>query len=98
MGCDSLTTILKNKSLSPENATWKGWSLGGNPEVTAGLNHYPGPISSDPSQVQILNTNPSDSSAIVKFRQHGLYVLQLKAQSQGCEEFQVWTPSWFMHG
>lgn len=87
-GCDSLTTILKNKSLSPENATWKGWSLGGNPEVTAGLNHYPGPISSDPSQVQILNTNPSDSSAIVKFRQHGLYVLQLKAQSQGCEEFQ----------
>lgn len=86
-GCDSLTTILKNKSLSPENANWKGWSLGGNPIVTAGFNHFPGPISSDPSQIKILNTNPGDSSAIVQFRQHGLYEIQLKAQSQGCDEF-----------
>lgn len=88
IGCDSLTTIIKNKSLSPENATWKGWSLGGNPLVSAGMNHYPGPVSSDPSQIKILATNPVDSSAIVQFRQHGLYVIQLKAQSQGCEEFQ----------
>lgn len=86
-GCDSLTTIVKNKSLSPENATWQGWSFGGNPVVTAGQNHFPGPISSDPSQVKILATNPGDSSAIVQFRKHGLYVLELRAQSQGCESF-----------
>ena len=86
-GCDSLTTIIKNKSLSPENAAWKGWDLGGYPPVTAGTNPYPGPISSDPSQVQILNTNPMDSSSIVLFRKYGVYTLSLKAQSPGCDEF-----------
>lgn len=86
-GCGTLTAVIKNKSLSAEGATWRGWEFGGTPLVTAGLNHYPGPISSDPSQVQILNTNPTDSSAIVNFLQHGLYVLRLKGQSPGCNEY-----------
>ena len=86
-GCDSLTAVIKNVSLSPENATWKGWELGGQPVVTAGFNHFPGPVSSDLSQVKILNTNPGDSSSIVQFRQHGVYALRLKAQSTGCDEY-----------
>lgn len=86
-GCDSLTAIVKNKSLSPENAAWKGWDFGGTPPVELGMNHYPGPISSDPSQIQILATNPGDSSSIVLFRKYGVYAISLKAQSPGCDEY-----------
>ncbi len=86
-GCGSLTAIVKNASLNPANATWKGWELGGSPLVTAGTNHFPGPTSSDPTQVQIVNTNPADSSAIIQFAEHGLYALKLTAQSQGCAEY-----------
>ena len=87
IGCETLTAIIKNKSLNPENAIWKGWELGGFPLVTAGSTYFPGPISSDPAQANILSTNPIDSSSIVQFLQHGLYVIKLKAQSTGCQEF-----------
>ena len=87
VGCETLTAVIKNKSFNPENATWKGWELGGNPIVTTGSNHYPGPTSSDASQVQILNNNPGDSSSIVQFLQHGQYIIKLKAQSPGCNEY-----------
>jgi len=85
-GCDSLVAVVKNKSSHPENATWGGWSFGGSPEVTAGSSYYPGPVTSDPGQIQLLNSNPVDSSAIVKFRNYGLYLISLKGQSPGCAE------------
>ena len=85
-GCGNLTAVIKNTSLFPANADWKGWTLGGNPAVTAGMNHYPGPASSDPTRIQIINSNPADSSATVRFLTYGLYALNLKAQSPGCDE------------
>ncbi len=86
-GCETLTVIIKNKSIRPESTTWKGWEFGGTPLVAAGSSYFPGPTSSDPTQVQILNSNPSDSSAIVQFLQHGQYVVKLKGQTAGCDEF-----------
>ena len=87
VGCESLTVVIKNKSLNPLNATWKGWEFGGSPLVTAGTDYFPGPSTSDATQVQILNSNPGDSSAIVQFKQPGQYIVKLKAQSPGCTEY-----------
>ncbi len=86
VGCDSLTAIVKNKSTFSENVSWNGWVLGGNPEVSGGNAHYPGPISSDPTQVQVLNYNSNDSSAVLNFRHYGLFKLSLKGKSEGCAE------------
>jgi gliding motility-associated-like protein len=85
-GCSPLTAIVKNKSRFPANANWIGWSLGGSPVVAAGNNHFPGPNSSDPGQIQVLNTSPADSSATLRFLNYGLYPLTLIAQSPGCDE------------
>ncbi len=85
-GCDSLVAVVKNKSSNPENVTWGGWIFGNNPPINGGNQHFPGPISSNPNLVQFLATNPSDSSAIVKFKSYGLYPIQLKGQSQDCAE------------
>lgn len=86
VGCDSLTAIVKNKSVGLPNTTWTGWTFGENGTISAGSNHFPGPVSSNPNLVQILATNPGDSSSIVKFRSYGMYPVTLKATSPGCNE------------
>jgi gliding motility-associated-like protein len=85
-GCDSLTTRVKNISRSTENAQWRGWVL--NPDsIHSGNSFIPGPSTSNQNVFRVLMQMPSDSSALVQFRQYGMYILKLKAQSPGCDEF-----------
>jgi|GEM_PF-801327 len=86
VGCDSLTITVKNKSLNTVGATWRGWELGGTPVVTAGSNYIPTIPGSNPSVAEVINVNPADSTALIKYKQHGKYAIKLRAVSLGCPE------------
>ncbi len=83
-GCDSMNVTLKNVSLFTNNVRWQGWEFGGTPVITGDTNYFPGPQSSNPSIVSVLQTNPLDSSAQVRFKRYGLYKIYLTGTTQGC--------------
>ena len=86
LGCDTLTVRLENNSRNTSGVTWLGWELGGTPTITAGSGVLPTLVNFQ--QAQVLSTSLSDSSAIVKFKQHGRYIIRLKAQSLGCPQIE----------
>ncbi len=86
LGCDSLVIRLENNSRNTAGVVWGGWELGGSPLITAGSGVLPSLINFQ--QAQVVSTNLSDSSAIVKFKMHGRYIIKLRAQSLGCPQLE----------
>ena len=84
LGCDTLTVRLENNSINTVGVVWRGWELGGSPMATAGSGVLPSLINF--MQMQVLTNNLVDSSAIIKFKQPGRYIIRLRAQSLGCPE------------
>ena len=84
LGCDTLTVRLENNSINTTGVVWRGWELGGSPVATAGSGVLPTLVNF--MQMQVLNNDLSDSSAMVKFKMPGRYIIRLRAQSLGCPE------------
>lgn len=84
LGCDTLTVRLENNSINTTGVVWRGWELGGNPLATAGSGVLPTMVNF--IQMQVLNNDLSDSSANIKFKVPGRYIIRLRAQSLGCPE------------
>ena len=84
IGCDSLTTQLKNVSLFTNNVRWQGWDFGSTPNISGDTNYFPGPGSSNPAIVRVLSINPADSTSLVQFRRYGLYQIRLRGTTSGC--------------
>ena len=86
--CNSGIVKVQNKSVNMQFVVWKGWLLADTPSIAAGSQYIPRqPSNSDTSIVAQRSTNPSDSSAIVAYKDYGSYTITLKAQSTGCPEF-----------
>ena len=88
LGCDSMIVRIENNSINTDGVVWKGWELGGSPTINAGSGVLPSMITFQ--QAAVLSTNITDSSAIVKFRQPGRYIIRLRAQSLGCPELSAY--------
>ena len=86
LACDSLIARIENNSINTTGAVWGGWELGGSPLVTAGSGVLPSSVNT--TQMQVVSTNLTDSSAIVKYKMHGRYIIKLKAQSLGCPQIE----------
>jgi gliding motility-associated-like protein len=84
LGCDTLTVRIENNSINTAGVVWRGWELGGSPIATAGSGVLPSLVNF--MQMQVLNNNLADSSANVRFKMHGRYIIRLRAQSLGCPE------------
>lgn len=82
LGCDSLVVRIENNSVNTTGVVWAGWELGGSPLITAGSGVLPSLVNN--SQMQVVSTNLSDSSAVVRYKTHGRYIVKLTAQSLGC--------------
>lgn len=88
LGCDSMIVKIENNSINTIGVVWKGWELGGSPTINAGSGVLPSIINFQ--QAVVLSTNIADSSAMVKFRWPGRYIIRLRAQSLGCPELSAY--------
>ena len=88
LGCDTLTVRIENNSRNTTGVTWLGWQF----QQTSGTTNSAGsgvlPTLINSTQIQVLSTNLADSSALVKFKQHGRYIIRLRAQSLGCPQLE----------
>lgn len=82
LACDSLTVMVKNKSINTAGVVWKGWDLGGGNSAGSGV--MPSMVNN--AQVQVLSINMADSTAIIKYKVYGRFTVKLTAQSLGCPE------------
>lgn len=82
LGCDTMTVLVKNLSINTAGVVWRGWDLGQG--MTAGTGVMPTLINT--AQAQVMSVNLSDSTAIIRYKEHGRYTIRLRAQSLGCPE------------
>lgn len=88
LGCDTLTVRIENNSRNTTGVTWLGWQFQqvSGTTISAGSGVLPTLVNF--TQAQVLSTNLADSSALVKFKQHGRYIIRLRAQSLGCPQLE----------
>ena len=86
--CNRGVVKIQNKSVNTQSVVWSNWQLDDQPAWPGGNGFLPvRQPGQDTSLVAIRNTNLSDSSVTVAFKNYGRYVLGVTAQSQGCPNF-----------